>query len=302
MNQPFCSFFKPGIILPMAFPSIAKGDGPIVESVRRIAYDAYFHAVELTWINDAETRRQVRKLTAEAGMTVAFGAQPMLIPTGLNINAEDEALRVKTVERVKDGILQACEMGAETLTFLSGRYSDADAAYCQLVRSIEELCAFAPAGLKLALEVFDYDVDKKSLIGPVSLAEEIAKELCPRFNNFGITVDLSHIPLIHESFEQSVVPVGDYLVHAHLGNCVMKDPAMPAYGDMHPRFGFPNGENGVGELTEFLSLLLRLGFINTKDRPVVLFEVKPQGDEDAEAVIASSKRALDLAWAGVVQA
>ena len=112
-------------------------------------------------------------------------------------------------------------------------------------------------------------------------------------------VDLSHIPLIHETIEESILPVKDYIVHAHIGNCVVKSPDMAAYGDVHPRFGFPNGENDVDEVVEYLKVLLDIGFLNTQTPPVVSFEIKPFGDEDADVVIANAKRVLNLAWARV---
>ena len=50
------------------------------------------------------------------------------------------------------------------------------------------------------------------------------------------------------------------------------------------------------ELAAYLRLLLEIGFLNEKNRPIVSFEVKPFGDEDPDVVIASAKRTLDLAW------
>jgi hypothetical protein len=106
-------------------------------------------------------------------------------------------------------------------------------------------------------------------------------------------VDLSHIPLIHETIEESILPVKDYIVHAHIGNCVVKSPEMAAYGDVHPRFGFPNGENDVDEVVEYLKVLLDIGFLNTQTPPVVSFEIKPFGDEDADVVIANAKTGVE---------
>jgi sugar phosphate isomerase/epimerase len=112
-------------------------------------------------------------------------------------------------------------------------------------------------------------------------------------------VDLSHLPLIRETAAAAILPVKDYLVHAHIGNCVVKSSDLPAYGDMHPRFGFPGGENDVDEVAEFLKILLQIGFLNEKNPPIVSFEVKPFGDEDPEIVIANAKRTLNMAWSRV---
>ena len=81
-----------------------------------------------------------------------------------------------------------------------------------------------------------------------------------------------------------------------MGNCVVKAPSLPAYGDAHPRFGFPGGENDVDELVEYLRVLLDIGFLRKDRRPIVSFEVKPFGDEDPDLVVANAKRVLNRAW------
>ncbi|MPN57051.1 hypothetical protein SDC9_204745 [bioreactor metagenome] len=166
------------------------------------------------------------------------------------------------------------------------------------MQSTKEICVYAKAkgDMKIALEVFDYDVDKKSIIGPVALAKRFAAEITAAYDNFGLMVDLSHLPLLHETPEESLIPIKDYIIHAHMGNCVVKDPSYPAYGDAHPRFGFPNGENDVEELAAYLRVLLSIGFLNKQNRPIVSFEVKPFDDEDSDLVIANAKRVLNLAW------
>jgi len=148
----------------------------------------------------------------------------------------------------------------------------------------------------VALEVFDYDVDKKSIIGPAALAKRYAQDVRKKYANFGLMVDLSHIPLLHETVKESLDPIKDYIIHAHMGNCVVRDPSLTAYGDMHPRFGFPGGENDVDQLVEYLRFLLSIGFLNKQKRPIVSFEVKPVGDEDPDLVVANAKRVLNQAW------
>lgn len=293
-------YMKVGLIHFMAFPEVIKGEGPVAETFRKIAQDDYFDVAEITWIKDATARQSVKKMIDTSHLEVAFGGQPLLLTTGLNINDLDAAGRQKAVAALKAGIDEAYEMGALGFAFLSGKYpaDQVEEAYAALVASTRELCAYAKAkgDMKVALEVFDYDIDKKSLIGPVDLAKRYAAEICAQFDNFGLMVDLSHLPLLHETAEQSLVPVKDYIIHAHMGNCVVRDPALPGYGDAHPRFGFPGGENDVEELTEYLRVLLQIGFLNKEKRPIVSFEVKPFGDEDPELVIAGAKRVLNQAW------
>ena len=292
-----------GLVHFMAFPATIKGEGPVYETIRKIAVDDYFSAIEITTIKDPETRLAVKKMLETSHMTVAYGAQPRLLTTGMNINSLVEEERQKALDNLMQGIDEAYEIGASSFAFLSGNYEEnkKEEAFQALVKSTNEICAYAKSkgDMKIALEVFDYDVDKRSLIGPADLALKYAKEIRKAHDHFGLMVDLSHIPLIHETIEESLLPVKDYIVHAHIGNCVVKSPDMPAYGDVHPRFGFPNGENDVDEVVEYLKVLLDIGFLNTQTPPVVSFEIKPFGDEDADVVIANAKRVLNLAWARV---
>lgn len=251
-------------------------------------------------MHDPDVREQVRRMKESAAMTLTYGGQPRLLTQKLNINDLDESKRQAALKTLKEGIDEAYELGASAFAFLSGPYEDKtlEQSYQALVASTKELCGYAASkgSMKLSLEVFDYDVDKKSLIGPASLAKRFAEEIRKEYPSFGLMVDLSHIPLLHESIEESLLPVKDYIVHAHMGNCVVKDPSLPGYGDLHPRFGFPGGENDVDELAAYLQVLLSIGFLNKKNRPVVSFEVKPFGDEDPDLVVANAKRTLQLAW------
>ena len=301
MTESMHKYMQVGLIHFMAYPSTMKGEGPILETVRNIAIDDYFTAIELTQIKDDAVRQEVKNLLDTANVAIAFGGQPMLLTRGLNINNLDEAGRQEAVDILKVGIDQAYELEAKGFAFLSGKYEDdtKEESYQALVKSTKELCEYAKSkgDMPVILEVFDYDIDKASIIGPVDIAKRYAEDIRAEYDNFGLMVDLSHIPMLRETVEESVLPIKDYIVHAHMGNCVIKDPALPGYGDSHPRFGFPGGENDVDELVEYLRILMEIGFISEERRPIVSFEVKPFGDEDPEAVIANAKRTLNLAWA-----
>ena len=103
--------------------------------------------------------------------------------------------------------------------------------------------------------------------------------------------------LLVESARESLVPVKDYIIHAHMGNAVVKSPELPAYGDAHPRFGFPNGANDVEELVDYLRVLLKIGYLREGQPRILSFEVKPFADEEPEVVVANAKRVLNRAWA-----
>lgn len=303
MNESIHKYASIGLVHFMAYPSTIKGEGPFEETVRKIVLDDYFDAIEISWVKDPATRAKVKKMLDSSHMKVAYGGQPRLLTTGQNINSLDEAKRQEAIANLKAGIDEAYEIGAVGFGFLAGKYTEdkKEEAYQALVKSTKEICAYAKSKgkIKVALEVFDYDVDKCALIGPVALVKRYAEEICAEFDNFGLMVDLSHIPIIHETIRESLVPVKDFIIHAHMGNCMLRDKKDPAYGDNHPRFGYPGAENDVDQLVDYLKALIEIGYLKPGNQRFLSFEVKPVGDEDPDIVIANAKRTLNLAWARV---
>lgn len=289
-----------GTILHVSYKQLGSGEGPILECLKRVVTDPYFEVVEVAHMKDPQVWRQAAEMIHVAGMASSYGGQGRMLGAGLNINDLNEEGRQRALASLKEGIDEAYEMGCEDYAFLAGHYENdtIEESFEALLASTRELCAYAKerGNMPILCEVFDYDIAKRSLIGPVDRVKRYAETICAEYDNFGIMVDLSHIPMIHETIEENILPIRKYIRHAHMGNTVIKGPECAAYGDEHPRFGFPNSENNVKELAAYLRLLLEIGYLNEEKRPIVSFEVKPFGDEDPDIVLASAKRTLDQAW------
>ena len=300
MEKSMRRYMRVGTILHVSYKELGSGEGPILECLKKIVTDPYFEAVEVAHMKDADVRMAAAEMISCAHMTSAYGGQGLMLGAGLNINDLNEEGRRKAIDRLKMGIDEAYAIGAEDFSFLAGRYEDEtiEQSFQALLASTRELCEYAKSkgDMPILCEVFDYDIAKKSLIGPVDRSKRYAETICREYDNFGLMVDLSHIPMIHENIEENILPVRKYIRHAHMGNTVIKSPECPAYGDEHPRFGFPNSENDVEELAAYLRLLLEIGFLNEEKRPIVSFEVKPFGEEDPDICLSNAKRTLDLAW------
>ena len=294
MNESIHKYFRVGTLLWMSFPG-----RDVLTSLKKIVCDDYFDAIELSHIEDPAVRKQAAQMLEQGMMYVGYGAHPTLLGQKLNPNALEEAERQKAEKALLDAVDEAAGLGAKGLAFLAGKWDPEhlEEAYAQLIKTTDRLCSYAAEkGLFVELEVFDYDVDKAALIGPAPLAARFAADVLKNHQNFGLLVDLSHIPICHEAPEFTVRTLRPYITHLHVGNAVLKE-GCPAYGDRHPRFGFPNSVNDVDTLTDFLRTLKKEGFFR-EDEPLVLsFEVTPQGEEDPEAVLANCKRALNRAWA-----
>lgn len=303
MTQSMHAYMQVGLIHFMAYPATMQGQGPVLQTLRQIVVDDYFDAVEITHIADPAVRAQAKAMLAQSHMNICYGAQPRLLSSGLNPNDLDESLRKQAEALLIASIDEAHEMGATGIGFLSGHWQDEqkEACFAQLYRTTRALCDYAkPLGMMVELEVFDYDLDKKSLIGPAPYAAQFAAKMRSEVSNFGLMVDLSHLPQTYEDATFALRVMRPYITHLHIGSAVLQ-PGAVAFGDTHPRFGFPHGVNDIPEVAEFLQVCLDEGLLCKRTPMVVSFEVKPFEGEDCDIVVANAKRVLNRAWALVEQ-
>lgn len=305
MDESIYKYAEVGLIHFMAYPQCIKGEGPILETLQKICEDEYFTFVEVTWMKDPEVRKKAAKMIEQSGMKCAFGAQPTLLTQKLNLNDPDEAGRKKAVDQIKACVDEAYELDATGLAFLSGAdpgEAGREEGLQLLFESTLEICDYAAdkGEMPIALETFDQVAyGKNTILGPTEVAVDFAEAIRAYYPNFGLMLDLSHLPLLGETPWKMLHAAQDVLNHVHIGNCVMRDPSHPAYGDEHPSFGIAGGENGVVELAEFLEGLFRFGYFDGETPRPLSFEVKPIAayGESSELVIANAKRALNKAWA-----
>lgn len=296
MREPIQKYFQVGTIQWMTHPARCM---PLTDSVRAICCDEYFGALEITHIEDREERDKVRSMLEQSHMKVCYGAQPRLLGPKLNPNDMDEAGRKKAEAVLIDSVDEAEYMGASGIAFLAGKWSPEtkEEQYGRLLKTTRAVCDYASGkGMNVELEVFDYDVDKAALIGPAPLAARFAADMNITNNNFGLLVDLSHMPITHEKIEFVIRTCRPYITHLHLGNAVAAKGA-EGYGDLHQRFGYPNSANDTPELLEYFRVLKAEGFFNREHPMVLSMEVTPTAAEDAGIILANTKRVINRAWA-----
>ena len=296
MKDPIQKYFQIGTIQWMSHP---PANYPLLESVKSLACDPYFTALEVTKVADDETRAALKKMLDQSHMKICYGAQPRLLGPGLNPNDVNEEGRKQAEATLIEAIDEAEYLGAKGVAFLSGKWKEEtkNQAYAQLLKTTRNLCDYAAKkGMIIELEVFDFDMDKASLIGPAPYAAQFAADMRTTHNNFGLLVDLSHFPTTYETSKFVIQTLRPYITHLHIGNAVVKK-GYEAYGDQHPRFGFPDSANDVNELLDFFTVLKEEGFLNAKNPYVLSLEVKPWGDEDGDIILANTKRVIDRAWA-----
>lgn len=298
MRQPIQKYFQIGTIQWMSHP---PDQYDLVDSIKTLACDEYFSAVEITHIADDETREKVKRMLEQSHMKVCYGAQPKLLGPKLNPNDIDEEGRKKAEATLLEAIDEAEYLGAKGIAFLAGKWEPEtkDQAYAQLLKTTRTLCNYAAGkGMMVELEVFDFDMDKAALIGPAPYAARFAADMRMTHSNFGLLVDLSHFPTTYETSRFVIQTLRPYITHLHIGNAVVKK-GCEAYGDQHPRFGFPDSANDVEQLIDFFTVLKEEGFFRAEAPYVLSLEVKPWKDEDGDIILTNTKRVINRAWAMV---
>jgi sugar phosphate isomerase/epimerase len=304
--QSKCDF---GIVHGLAFLACRAGEGPILETLQQIVNDTVFGAVEIAPPKDPAIRAKARDLLAQSQVQVVYLPILPIIIEGLGIADEDAGKRKAAMDKLKSLFDEAIEFNAPMAMVTGPKdpgVNGREAATARLVEDLRELCDYADAKstkrrLFITLENFDRDIEKKRLIGPTMEAAALADAVDR--GNFGLTIDLSHLPLISESPAHALKAAGRHLIHAHIGNCVLNHPESPLQGDFHPRFGHPLGCNDLPEVIDFLEQLNAVRFWdNAKARlgstPILSMEIR-QSDESSETVIANGKRTFERAWAAV---
>lgn len=298
-----------GLVHPLAFLACRTGEGPIIESLQKIVEDEGFGAVEIAPPKDPAIRKQARELLSAAKVRVVYLPVLPILLEDLGIGSADADKRTAGMTRLRLLLDEAIEFDAPMAMIMAPRdvpETERPAALERFQQDVRDLCDYADAKstrtrLHITLENFDRDVEKKRLIGPSVEAAAFADAV--NRANFGLTIDLSHLPLLRETPEQALRAAGRHLIHAHIGNCVIGDAKSKLYGDFHPRFGHPEGVNDLPEVIEFLRQLNAVDFYSkVKARlgstPILSMEIR-QSDESSEAVIANGKRTFARAWSQV---
>jgi sugar phosphate isomerase/epimerase len=293
-------FFRLGCVQYASYPG-AKGK-MLLDVIRRLATDPMFEVIELTRVNGARLRLEISRILDSAEIMVIFSGGPIYLSENIELGSLDRVVRGRSLDKAKRLVDEAVEMGAQGHLVASGPDPGPEAraaARSFLADSLVELCRYAtansPLPLKVTLEPFDRQVEHRALIGPTKEAVRVVLEIRKFASDFGLTLDLSHLAQLGEDPAVAVRTAVDVISHVHLASCYLGDPSDPAYGDKHVRFGLASAAVSETTVVSFLRALRTNGVFTPGKIPVSL-EVRPQGDENPEIVLAAAKRSFLRAW------
>jgi sugar phosphate isomerase/epimerase len=300
-----------GVIHPLIYLECRGGEGPILETLPTIVNDSDFGAIEIAPIKNPDVRQKAKALLAQSQLQVVYLPILPVLLEKLEPGSADADLRKAAMTRLKMLIDEAIDLGS-VMAMVQGPLDvppdQREATTERLVQDLQELCDYAAAHsrekmLFITFENFDRDIENKRLIGPTVEAANMADAI-DRLN-FGLTIDLSHLPLLSETSEDALRTAGRHLIHAHIGNCVIDHRDSALYGDFHPRFGHPLGRNDLPEVVDYLQQLDAVQYwTKARERlggtPILSMELRPvPSEENPEAVLANGKRTFMRAWAQV---
>lgn len=282
--------WKVSIVGFMANPATLKGK-EVKETFQTIVSDPFFDMIEIHILPD-DVWSEAKSVLEGSNVRLATGLQPLVLMEGYNPSSLKEEDRVKAVEAIKRSIETSAERGITTVAFCSGPdpgKEDREAAKDALIKSLKEITGYArKLGVRVMLETFDREHDKKQLIGPIREAVDVAKAIREEYDNFGLMWDLSHAPMLNEKPSDLRV-AASYLAHIHIG-CAKE--TSEGLKDWHPGFYRPGAVNGVDDVKELIKVLVEIGY-----EGAVGFEVKPEEGQVWLEVVNSAKGVLYTAFA-----
>lgn len=156
--------------------------------------------------------------------------------------------------------------------------NDREGAKERFFELVMKLLSELPGDVVLALEPTDRDIDKHFLFGPLDETVSFIKKVRDAGGtNFGLLLDMCHVPLMHETLDSALDKVDDTLVHIHLGNCMIKDKNDTLYGDKHPAWCYTGGEYGEEEAVYFLRKLKAMGYLDMPGNTITVEMRKMDG-------------------------
>jgi len=284
--------WKISIVSFMAYPKMTQEEGDIAGDLLRILDDSFFDAVEIASIGSADWERVKRYVGQK---TFVRGLQPDILTNKWDLNALDASKRREAVGRIKSEIDLVSGRGIRMIGICSGPdpgIHKRREATENLVQSLIAICRHASQKeVRVALETFDRDYDKKLLIGPLSEAIGVVSKVKEHCDNIGLMWDLSHAPMLKET-PADLKRAADILAHIHVGCSKKTDGALM---DTHPGFYTKGAVNSESDVASLLQALLEIDY-----RGMVGFEVKPEPHQTSEEVVSTAKGVLVSAYQSVM--
>lgn len=264
------------------------------ETLAKLSENEHVSALDC-WLWRGERAAAERDILKSSGKIINYNIGDRFGEAPSNPASPDKAEREYAYSTVMREIEYALSLDSKKIVIGSGRDfpSDRDAAKERFFEFIMKLGERLPRDVMLTLEPTDRDIDKHFLFGPLGETVEFVKSVRKAgFANFGLLLDMCHVPLMHETLESAVEKSRDVLEHIHLGNCVIKDKSSALYGDKHPAWNYPGSEYSSEDGVRFIKMLKKIGYTE-KENNTISFEMRPMGSLTSEESLIEFVKVFD---------
>ena len=265
------------------YPESITSESAHKETLKELSETELVDALDC-WLWRGHAAREEAKILLNSGKIINYNIGDRYGEAASNPASPDKRERDEAFSRFMREIEYALSLNSKKIVFGSGKDYPTDrySAKERFFEFVMKLCESIPNDVTLCFEPTDRDIDKYFLYGPIDETIELARRVRSEgFNNFGILLDMCHVPLMHETLESALSKSSEYLVHVHLGNCVIKNKASLFYGDKHPAWNYPDGEYSACDGARFVKMLKASGYMD-KENSTVSFEMRPF--ENASAI------------------
>ncbi|MCR2804751.1 sugar phosphate isomerase/epimerase [Paenibacillus sp. SCIV0701] len=287
-----------GIVYNAMYPDAVQDDAALLQSADQILHDTYFRRIEVSGIQHAELRARFRQRLAVCRVNTSYLAQPVIFREGLDLGSHDPSERLRAMNRMRICMEEAEAVGADMIEMISGPCPAGGADEQSIRRFAESILELSKEAreksLTIMVEMFDYDVDKKRLIGSVEDTIQCFQHIGAS-QSVQLLLDLSHIPMVRADIFEAVRQLSPWLGHVHVGNTVMM-PGDSKYGDTHPYFGYPAGAIDIDQLATYFQALHEVGYIREDRSARLTFELICTSADRPADLMANAKRTLQAAW------
>lgn len=298
MKENIKEYAKVGFVHHMLYPKCTEDADYHVDTLKSFVGRPDIESLDCCIPYGEERRKSVMPVVRNCGKDVGYALHlfPARKISLASLDIQEQALtRLVIAEQIK----LAADIGATGFVFVSGADIPDNRPAAQ--KAFKTFCRWFCSELQkykitALLEPFDRTVDKKFLYGPIDDCVRLADEISQEYDNFGIELDMGHLPLMSEDFNSAVQRCGRHIKRIHLGNCILKNKSNPLYGDYHPPMGIEDGENDIPELAAFLKALLEIGYLSKTGRKPLLIETRPYPGNTVEYTIDDAMNRLDAAW------
>lgn len=290
---------RPGLVHHMIHPNIIFDPPRHVDTLIALSRRPDIGAFDCCLPYDPALRARAAEGLKGCGKSICYACH--MLPHGRVRPATEDFLELSLLKLFYENQIEAAvQIGATGFIFVSGPdYPEAErpAAMARFAEFVRWFCEkLRPHGITAMLEPFDRFVDKRFLYGSIDECAALMRDLSD-IPNLAIELDFGHLPLMGEPIDHAVQTLAPYIRRVHLGNCVLRDPKHPLYGDKHPPIGLPGGENARDALRRALAALAEIGFLSPEAKGDLLIEMTPFPGRDAEYTIAQQFELLEEVWA-----